>query len=252
MHEGGGGISYLTAGKTDLLINHMPGALKACERGAKIKLIATLIKEPLCGLIYRDDPEIKEPSDLSGKVFGYCIGVPDIDFLHFLLAHGKIFPKEKKNVSVDLVASLGTENVDFIYGGFWNIEPAQLRSLGVNTKTFKIQELGVPLYYEMIILANAASPFSTPLFVTRFQEALQKSIDYCKQHPEEAFCSYTKYNQDRRPKTIAWQKEAWAMTYPLLCTDQIIDKKLVNDFYNWQRKEGIIKKPFDCLELITY
>jgi NitT/TauT family transport system substrate-binding protein len=249
MHEGGGGIAYLVAQKTDLLVNHMPGTLKACERGAKLKMIGCLIKEPLCGLIYKEDPAIQKPSDLSGKIFGYCIGVPDIDFLHFLLSSGNIYPKMKKNVSVDLVASLGTGKVDFIYGGFWNIEPAQLHSLGIETKTFKIQDLGVPFYYEMIILANSGTLFSTPTFVDHFQRALQKSITYCKEHPDLAFAIYLKYNLDRREKTNEWQKEAWALTIPLLCNDQTIDTQIIKEFYEWQVKEGIIVNPFDFQEL---
>lgn len=251
MKEGGGGISYLVANKTDLLINHMPGTLKACERGAQIKIVGSLIKQPLCGLIYRDLPSIQKPSDLSGLIFGYCIGLPDIEFLNFLLDKGEIVPKERKNVSVDLVASLGTKNVDFIYGGFWNIEPFQLRSKEIETKTFKIEEFGVPAYYEMIVLANANSSFSQPDFVKKFQQALQKSIDYCKLNPEEAFLIYLKYQPDQRTKTNAWQRESWALTVSLLSDNQKVDVQLIERFYHWQLKQNIIKQPFDIRTLIT-
>jgi len=252
MHEGGNGIAYLVSKKADLLINHMPGTLKACERGAKLKIIGLLIKEPLCGLTYREDSTIQQASDLSGKVFGYCIGVPDIDFLNFLLSQGNIIPSEKKNVSVDLVSALGTHNVDFIYGGFWNIEPAQLHSWGVKTNTFKIQDLGVPFYYEMIILAHADSLQATPEFAGKFQRALQKSLDYCRTNPDAAFKCFLNHNQDRSQKTVAWQKEAWEMTIPLLAIDQTIDNELVSTFYSWQLSQGIIEKPFNYQELISF
>lgn len=251
MHEGGGGIGYLVSKKVDLLINHMPGTLKACERGAKLKIVGLLIKEPLCGLTFRSDPTIKKAQDLSGKVFGYCIGVPDMDFLNFLLTQGNIQPKEKKNVSVDLVSALGTSNVDFIYGGFWNIEPAQLRALGIKTETFKIQELGVPPYYEMIILANDSSFHASSDFVLPFQRALQKSLDFCKEHPHEAFECFLIHNQDLSPKTIAWQKEAWTMTSSLLADNQIIDHELLKNFYQWQLSQKIILSEFDYQSLIT-
>ena len=251
MHEGGGGISYLVSKKADLLINHMPGTLKACEKGAQLKIVGLLIKEPLCGLTYHTNLAIEKPQDLNGKVFGYCIGEPDIDFLDYLLKHGNIRPKEKKNVSVDLVSAMGTHSVDFIYGGFWNIEPAQLKALGVETKTFKIQDLSVPLYYEMIILANADSPQSSGDFVLHFQTALQKSIEFCKSNPNEAFDCFLVHNRDRKPKTIAWQREAWEMTCPLLANDQMIDADVVNTFYSWQLTQGIIEIPFDFQKLIT-
>jgi NitT/TauT family transport system substrate-binding protein len=249
MHEGGGGISYLVSGKVDLLIKHMPGTFKACGKGAQLKIIAVLIKEPLCGLTYRLDPRIQSPIDLTNKVLGYCIGTPDMNFLNFLLAQGCIHPCEKKNVSVDLVSAMATHSVDFIYGGFWNIEPAQLRSLGLETKTFKIQEFGVPPYYEMIILARTDSKQATPEFAAGFKRALQKSIDFCYTNPAEAFDCFLKHNQDRSPKSIAWQKEAWAMTLPLLAKDQSIDTELIENFVLWQFNHGILAKKLDVQEL---
>ncbi len=250
-HDGGGGISYLVSRRADLLINHMPGTLKACERGAQLKMVALLIKEPLCGLTYREDLAISAPQQLSGTSFGYCIGLPDIDFLNFLLNYGKIQPSEKKNVSVDLVSAMCTKSVDFIFGGFWNIEPAQLRSLGIETKTFKTQELGVPRYYEMIVLANADTYHGSSAFTIPFQRALQKSIDFCKTYPDEAFECYLKHNPDRSSKTIAWQQEAWQLTFPLLAQNQTIDQKLVKDFYLWQIDQGIIKNEFDLQKLVN-
>ena len=44
----------------------------------------------------------------------------------------------------------------------------------MKTKTFKIQDLGVPLYYEMIILAKEGSHQASSEFVAPFQRALQK------------------------------------------------------------------------------
>jgi len=250
MHEEGGAISYLIAKKADLLINHMPGTLKACSHGAKLKIIGSLIKQPLCGLTYHSNPSIRKASDLTDKVLGYCIGVPDIQFLDFLLKQGNIYPREKKNVSVDLISAMGNHQVDFIYGAFWNIEPAQLSSFGVETETFKLQELGIPSYYEMIIVANRDTEHAAPQFVEKFQRALQKSIDYCKQYPEAAFSCYIFYNQDRRQKTHAWQQKAWELTLPLLTDDQLIDEELVETFYKWQVEHDIIEDRFDWKSLI--
>ncbi len=251
MYDGGDGFSYLLGTSADLLINHLPGTLKACERGAPLKMVGLLIKEPLCGLIYRDEPGISAPSDLSGRRFGYCIGNPELTFLDYLLGQGNISPSEKKNVSVDLVAAMGTQSVDFIYGAFWNIEPAQLESLGIKTKTFKIQELGIPTYYEMIILAHEETPYARKNFALPFQRALQKSLDFCRNHPEEAFDCYARANPDRSSKTISWQQEAWKLTLPLLAIDQSIDETLIEEFYDWQTSQGMIKHPFDFQRLIA-
>ncbi|MCC5832847.1 MAG: ABC transporter permease/substrate-binding protein [Chlamydiales bacterium] len=250
MQDNGGGISYLTSGQADLLVSHMPGTLKACSRGADIKLVGLLIKEPLSGFIYRVDPKIQKPEDLTGFTLGYCLGGPDTSFLDFLLDYGKIKPAGRKNVSVDLISPMGTGSVDFIFGGFWNIEPAQLRSLGVRTDHFPIQEFGVPRYYEMIILANGGTRESSPAFADAFQRALDKSIRFCQTDPDEAFLCYQRHNPDRRSKTLAWEREAWDLTYPLLADNQDIDIHLLGEFKYWMEDKGIISKSFSIEKII--
>lgn len=250
MYDNGGGISYLTSGQADLLINHMPGTLKACSRGAELKIVGLLIKEPLCGFIYRKKPNIQTPADLSGSILGYCIGGPDTAFLEFLLKQGKIEPSGRKNISVDLISPLGTGTVDFIYGGFWNIEPAQFQSLGIDTGHFPIQDLGVPPYYEMIILANASSFEASFEFTAAFQRALHKSITFCLNHPKEAFACYQRYNPDRRAKTFAWEKEAWKITLPLLAKDQNIDIQVISEFSSWLERQKILRRPLDIHTII--
>lgn len=252
MHDSGGGISYLTSRQADLLVNHMPGTLKACSNGAPLKIVGLLIKEPLSGFIYRSDPAIETTQDLSGSTLGYCLGGPDTAFLDFLLEKGKIEPKERKNISVDLISAMGTQNVDFIFGGFWNIEPAQLRSLGMETNHFPIQEFGVPNYYEMIILAHANSKESTPQFASDFQVALQKSIDYCCANPDEAFQIYRHYNPDRREKTFAWEEQAWKLTCPTLAKSQQVDLHELHTFYHWLCSQEIVTKPLNLNSLISY
>ena len=250
MYDNGGVISYLTSGQTDLAVYHLPGTLCAFAKGAKIKIVGSLIEQPLRALIYREDPRVSKPSDLSGKVLGYCIGGPNTAFLDFLLAQGDISPSHKKNVSVDLISAIGTNSVDFIYGGFWNIEPFQLEALGVKTRSFPIQMLGVPPYPEMIILANSETKASQPEFVAGFKRALQKGIDYCKNNPESAFSIYIEHNPDKRDATLAWEKEAWKATYPLFVDRQELNISEITRFYNWQIEQKIINTFQDPYNLI--
>lgn len=251
MHDNGGGISFLTSKQADLLVNHMPATLKACSKGADLKIVGLLIKEPLSGFIYRMEPTIEKSSDLSGFTLGYCLGGPDTSFLDFLLEQGNIKPGKRKNVSVDIISAMGTGSIDFVYGGFWNVEPAQLRSLGVETKYFPLQDFGVPPYYELIILAAGGTKESSPSFATAFQKALQKSIDFCQKNPNEAFEIYALHNPDKRLKTLRWEKEAWNITYPLLADTQQIDLKVLQKFYQWLFSQEIICKTFNIKDIST-
>jgi len=250
MHDNGGVISYLTSKQTDLAIYHLPGTLRAAGYGADLKIVGYLIKKPLRCLIYHADPAVVHPCDLSGKRLGYCIGGPDTSFLDFLLDQGKISDYDKRNVSVDLISAMGTKQVDFIYGGFWNIEPHLLSSFGVTTDYFKIEELNVPPYPEMIILANANSRFGQAPFTGAFQKALQRSIDFCKQEPEQAFASYARANPDKRKKTLRWETVGWQETLPILAEDQVADLEMIQSFHDWQVEQKIVSRRIEPSSLL--
>lgn len=245
--ESGGVLSYLTSRQVDLALYHTPGVLQAFSKKAELKIIGSIVPVPLRAFIYRADLPIENPSDLTGKVMGYCIGMTT-SFLDFLLEQGKIVPAKQKNVSVDLVSAMSTHQVDFIYGGFWNIEPFLLSSCGTQTKSIKIEELGVPCYEELIVIANDATKFSSPLFIQNFQIALDKSIAYCKAHPEEAFAIYSSFNPDKRPTTLQWEYQSWCQTCPLLSDTQKVSLEKLENFYFWQREHRLIG---ECEQLST-
>ncbi len=252
MFDQGSGISYLTSKQADLLIWHMPGILKACSKGADLKMIGTLINRPLRAMIYRKEPSIKQPSDLTNLALGYCIGGLDTSFLDFLLDQGNITPSSRKNVSTDLISAMGTHTVDFIYGGFWNIEPFQLLACNVECDAFSIEALGVPTYQEMIIIGNGKSRETSPEFATAFRRALYKSICFAKQNPDLAFNHYLKANPDKSAKTIAWEKQAWELTATLLSEQQTVNAEELKTFYKWQLSQGIITQHFDVTTLISH
>ncbi len=249
MFESGGGIGYLTSHQADLAISHLPSTLKASSKGAKLTIIGQLIDSSLRALIYLRDDRVVTPSDLSGKIFGYCIGGPDTSFIDYMLSTAAIKPIDRKNVSTDMIAPMGTGAVDFIYGGYWNVEPHLLRSLGVETSYFTFDELKLPQYHELIVIANAHSEESRPDFVHRFQRALQRSIDFSKQKPEEAFHLYQKCTPDKSKRTVTWEWESWKETLSLLCDNQEIDFDVVESYYHWQLEREIVHDQFDYYTL---
>ncbi len=246
MFECGGGIGYLTSHQADLAISHLPSTVKAASKGANIKIIGQIVDRSLRSLIYLKDERVVAPQDLSGKIFGYCIGGPDTSFLDYMLSMAAIKPIEQKNVSTDMIAPLGTGNVDFIYGGYWNVEPHLLRSLGIETDYFTFRDLGLPEYHELIVIANGDTFESSPEFVERFARALQRSLDFARSNPEDAFALYQTCNGDKSKRTVAWERESWEKTAPLLSKNQEIDFEMVESYYEWQLERNIVHYEFNC------
>lgn len=247
MWDNGGAISYLTSGKVDLILGHLPGMLKASSMGAKLTLVAELIPNPLRALIYRYDLQVTTPSDLSNTRLGYCIGGPDTTFLDYLLAQGGITPLTRKNVSADLIAAMGTKAVDFIYGGYWNIEPHQLRAVGLDTQSIPIEELNIPSYQELIVIGTQET---NATLAQGFRKALSKSIAFCKAFPEEAFEIYIHQTPDKSNATIDWQHSAWLETYPLFPDHHQIDQAKIATFHDWQLEQGILPTAVDLDHLL--
>lgn len=234
-------IPYLTSRQTNLCLTYMPHTLHSLAHGAALEPIALLVKEPLNGLIYRVGEGIAKPKDLDQRVIGYAIDGYNTAFLDALFEPTGITPKEKRNVSFDLVSTLASKQVDAIYGAYWNIECENLRILGVETSFFSLMDLGCPPYYELIFLANKGSKEASTTFVKAFQQGLQASIDFAVLNPEKAFNSYLKANPDKSPKVQFWEKQAWFKTIPVLPKSQDIDSQLWNAFVTWLLEKKLLE-----------
>lgn len=226
-------VPYVIAGKADLALHYMPDTVRAINNGQPLEPIAILFKEPLNAIIYRDGEGIESPSDLNNKVIGYSVDGSSTAILDHLLKKNQIQPKEKQNVTFDLVSTLCTKRVDAIYGAYWNIECEHLHALNQKTKHFDLVSLGYPNYYELIVVTHKDSPQAKVDFVEAFQKALQESIVYSKEHTSEAFMIYLQENPDKSQKTIAWEEAAWNRTHPVLANDQHFDPSIMETLSTW-------------------
>lgn len=236
IHDAGSPLPYLGAGNVELAVSYQPTMLRANTRGGNFVPIGILIPEPLNAIIYRTDSNIKTPKDLNNRIIGYCIDGTATLTLDYLLKTNGIVPKEKRNVSFDLVSSLGSSQVDAVYGAYWNIECEQLKYLGIDTAHFTLKDLGYPNYYELIVVARGDSIQAEPAFTEPFQRAMQKSIEYSKSNPKESFTIYLKANPDKGNKMRVWEEAAWMRTYPLLPNTQKIDHEAWQSFADWIAK----------------
>lgn len=226
-------ISYITSKKVDLALYYMPEMYLAMQQGANLVPVGFLIKDPLNAFIYRKESGITTVKDMNDKRIGYVVGGFGVGLMNRLLTKNKIRPAEKFNVSFDLVGAMGSKRVDVLYGAYWNIESEHLRSLGVDTDYFSLEEMGYPKYYELLIIANKDTPYASAEFVENFKSALQASIDYSKKNPEEAFAIYKSLNPDKGEKTLSWEKEAWLKTLPVFAVDQVNEESVWNNFEQW-------------------
>ncbi|WP_201456252.1 ABC transporter substrate-binding protein [Chlamydia sp. 17-3921] len=221
-------VPHILFEQVDMTLYHALGIIKTSMKGMPIQIIGRLIDETLQGFLYRANDPITKIQDLNNKVLGFCLNnSKDLSrLLETLKIHG-VTPSEVRNVSSDLISPMLLKKIDFLYGAFYNIEGVILSSLGTPVKCFLSDTYGMPTGPQLLICAKKKTKATEPKIVHAFQKALQESIAFCQEYPEEAFMIYAQATADI-PKKLSNEYLQWQATLPLLAkTQKPLDDELV-------------------------
>jgi putative hydroxymethylpyrimidine transport system substrate-binding protein len=84
---------------------------------------------------------------------------------------------ELVNIGFDLVPGLASGRVDAALGAFWTHEPILAEQEGYPTEILKVDDWGVPPYYELVIAASEATVDERPDMVERFLRATRRGYE---------------------------------------------------------------------------
>jgi putative hydroxymethylpyrimidine transport system substrate-binding protein len=181
-------IKEVAAGRVDLAISYEPEVLLADERGLDVEAVGAVVDSPLTSLISLPQGGITSAADLNGKTVGTA-GIPyQSDYLETILQTAGLSPSSAEEVSVglNLLPALIGGRVDAILGGFRNIEGVDLRLRGLNPRVVPVDQLGVPTYDELVLVARKSTVDDHPEAIRSFIGALARGTDYARAHPQEA------------------------------------------------------------------
>jgi putative hydroxymethylpyrimidine transport system substrate-binding protein len=191
---------FVAAGQADAAVSYQPSLQLAVNEGMKLVRFATLVETPLNTLIALADGPIKTPKDLKGRKVGYSAeGLEDAILVQILENAGlKRGDVELINVNFALTAALLSKQVDAVIGGYRNFELTEIEQAGRKAVAFYPEELGVPPYDELVLIAaagNAADPR-----LGAFTTALENATIWLTNHPAEAWevfkTAYPKLDDD--------------------------------------------------------
>lgn len=204
----------VAAGKADLAVDYQPQLQLAVPNDLPLVRVGTLISTPLNTLTFLESSNIKTLADLKGKKVGYSVsGFEDVLLSAMLADAGlSVNDVEKVNVNWSLSPSLISGKVDAIIGGYRNVELNQLKLEKHPGKAFYPEEHGVPVYDELILVANKHTMPKAK--ISAFLTALEQATVYTLNHPEEAWEAYVSY----KPKELDTElnRLAWRDTLPRL------------------------------------
>ena len=177
----------VAAGQADIAISYQPQLHIQKDQGLPLTRIGTLVATPLNALVVKADGPVQSIADLKGRKIGFSVGGFEDALLGAMLArHGLALDAvELVNVNFALTPALLSGQVDGVIGAFRNFELNQLALEGKPGRAFYPEEEGVPVYDELIFIANNENLDDPRL--PRFLDAIEAGTLYLLNHPDESF-----------------------------------------------------------------
>ena len=150
-------IKLVGLNKVDLAISYEPEMFYGQHEGLPVVAVAAVIPVPLNGLIVSPKIPITSVCQIKGHSVGWT-GIPSDGAMYTtMLKTCHLTPKQVPRVSVgfNLVPSVLAGKVDAIVGGYRNVEDIQIsQELSKKAPDFPADQLGVPNYDELVLVAN--------------------------------------------------------------------------------------------------
>jgi putative hydroxymethylpyrimidine transport system substrate-binding protein len=231
----------VAAGEADVAISYQPQLHVQVDRGLPLARIGTLVATPLNSLVVLDDGPIERIADLAGRKVGFSVGGFEDALLGAMLGrHGLTLDDiELVNVNFALSPALLSRQVDGVIGAFRNFELNQLELEGQPGRAFYPEEEGVPVYDELIFIANRERLDDRRL--GRFLDAVERGALYLVNHPDESFALFI---EGRTELDDELNRRAWADTLPRFALrPAALDSARYARFAAFLEQQGLIQPP---------
>ena len=176
----------VAAGRADLAVSYQPQLHLQVHEGLPLVRVGTLVSTPLNCLMVRADGPVQSIADLRGGKIGYSVAGVEQAIVAALLGKAGLSMDDVEMINVNwaLTPALMSGQVDATIGGFRNFEVTQMRIAGAEGRCFFVEEEGLPVYDELIYVANSERLDHDR--INRFLGAVERATLYMLNHPDEA------------------------------------------------------------------
>lgn len=184
-------LQTVGAGRDDFGISYQTDVLLARAEGVPVVSVAALVQHPLMGVMALASSGIARPADLAGKTVGYP-GIPSQQaFLTTMLAAdgASIDDVDLINVDFNLVPALISGQTDAVMGAYWTHETILAEQEGYPVTMLRVEEWGVPDYYELVLVANEEKIASDPEQIAALLGAVERGYLDAIAEPDAAIAA---------------------------------------------------------------
>jgi putative hydroxymethylpyrimidine transport system substrate-binding protein len=246
-------VHYVAEGTDDLGLAQMPQVVIAKEKGVPIVAVGSVISEPTAAMIWLAKSGIRDITDLAGKTVAF----PGLPFQEKLLqavlaqAGMTLEDVDLKPVAYGMVRVLLKGKADAIFGGSENVEGAVLKARGASPVIEPLQNLGVPGYDELVVIARSRCVARYPHLIRAFMSAVARGTREAIKDPQRAVRLI-----ERDPESmseISRQETAAQIesTLPLLSKSGYIDPRRAGDLVAWMSDHGLTRAEPPVAELFS-
>jgi ABC-type nitrate/sulfonate/bicarbonate transport system substrate-binding protein len=184
-------LQTVGAGRDTFGISYQTDMLLARAADVPVVSVMALVQKPLLGIMVLADSGISRPGELVGKTVGYP-GIPSQEaFLATMLADdgATMDDVELVNIGFDLVPGLISGRVDASLGAYWTHETILAEQEGFPVEILKVDDWGVPPYYELVIAASEETVAQRGDLVERFLRATKRGYEDAINDPAAAIAA---------------------------------------------------------------
>ena len=194
-----------------IAISYQPNLHLQVEEGLPLVRIGTIVETPLNSLVVMADGPVKSIADLEGRTVGFSVGGFEDALLGQMLEGAGLTLDDVSlvNVNFSLSPSLFAGKVDAVIGAFRNFELNQMDIEEKPGRAFYPEELGVPVYDELIFVAHKDTLGDDRL--PRFMAAVEQAVIWLTNHPDEGLALFVKAHPDLDDEL---NRRAWFDTLP--------------------------------------
>ncbi|MCG7598348.1 ABC transporter substrate-binding protein [Halomonas sp. McH1-25] len=179
----------VAAQHVELALTSQPRLHLLEDQGLPLIRVGTLVPAPLATLLVRQDASLDSLAQIKGKKVGYVFKMPAQLLLDGLLDKHALTARDVDLQRIDfgLNTTLADGDVDAVIGALRHVTSRQLEEAGVRVIEFPLTETDLPIYDELIVVANRDVLQQHRRDIRYFLDALEQATLWLINHPEAAW-----------------------------------------------------------------
>jgi putative hydroxymethylpyrimidine transport system substrate-binding protein len=181
-------LKDLLSRRADIAVSYEPELMLARNQGEPLAAFGAIVQQPLTSIVSVGSQHIRSIADLRGKTVGYA-GIPyQRAYLDTILTRARVPISSVKliNVGENLVPAMVSGRVAATIGAYWNYEAIQLAEKGKHPSVIRVNQVGVPNYDELVLVATKATLANKPTEIRDFVQALARGYESTRRDPQAA------------------------------------------------------------------